>query len=624
MSVQQRDGRDAVAAVPALIEQLARLARSADRADLLGTLDAVRRRSADASVRVAFVGLRQQGKSQLINALLGKQVCVAGDRRATSVVTVVRHRDEPAARLVVEKPGGATSAAVPLPPGELQTDLATSPRARGWRVLHTEVGVDSAMLAGGLAIVDTPGVGGPGQRHVAQVLNEVALADAVVIVSDASQEFTAPEFRFVRQVLGLCPTAVIAATKVDLYPEWRRIADANRRHLAGGGVSCRIIPVSAALRGHAMRLRDKELNAESGCPELLRFLRTEVLVDVETKRRVRTARDLESVAHHLAVPFEAEMKSLRDPEFRRCVADELKARKERSDEQVKAAKSWQQVLNDGVADLNSEIDHDLRERLRIINKHIESELADGDPDKKWPLLTGWVQEQVSVAVSDNFVWAFQSAQVLAERVAASFGVDGVRTDFPALDAVCAGDLVDSGLRIGELSDTKASLADKGLTAVRGGYSGAMMIGMGATMIGAAMMNPITIGAGVVLGVKAYQQDRASRIARRRGEAQATLRKYIDDVSFQVHKLSRDRLRNVQRELRDHFKESADQALASLQSSMKAAQEAVGMEFAEREKRAAEIEKKLAVLTKIREGITRLPAPRSRIADRGGQVPAHLG
>ncbi|WP_062982468.1 dynamin family protein [Nocardia anaemiae] len=608
-AAENPDGRDTAA--PPLFDWLIRLAQSADREDLLGTLQAVRRRSADAAMRVAVVGLRQQGKSQLINALLNEQVCVVGDRRATSVVTVVGHADEPGAKLVVEMPHTETPVAAALPFEELQSDLAKSPRARGGQVVCAEIGISTATLPKGLTLIDTPGVGGIGQRHVPRVLNEVALADAVVIVTDASQEFTEPEFRFVRQVIGLCPAAVIALTKIDIYPEWRRIADADRRHLADAGVGCRIIPVSSTLRGHAVRLRDKELNAESGYPDLLAFLRTEGLADIATKRRVRIARDLESVAHHLTVPFEAELNALRDPNFQERMAAELKARKEMSDAQAKSARSWQQVLNDGVADLNSEIDHDLRERLRGINKHIESELADGDPDKKWPLLTEWVQEQVSTAVGDNFVWAYQSAQALAERVAASFAVDGDDIDLPALEAICEGDLIDPRLQIGELRDLKVSLADRGLTAVRSGYSGAMMIGMGATMLGAAMMNPITIGAGVVIGVKAYQQDRAGRMARRRNLAQLTLRKYVDDVSFQVHKLSRDRLRSMQRELRDHFKESAEQALASAQSSLKAAQDAAGMEVAAREKRAAEVEQNLAALARIREGAARLRTAQSQ-------------
>lgn len=611
MGADQPPTGGSAAAVPPLFDWLIRLAQSAHREDLLGTLQSVRRRSADAAMRVAVVGLRQQGKSQLINALLNEQVCVVGDRRATSVVTVVRHADEPVAKLVVEMPHAEAPVAAALPFGELQSDLAKSAHARGGQVVCAEVGIDTATLPKGLALIDTPGVGGIGQRHVPRVLNEVALADAVIIVTDASQEFTEPEFRFVRQVIGLCPAAVIALTKVDMYPEWRRIADADRRHLADAGVDCRIIPVSSTLRGHAVRLRDKELNAESGYPDLLAFLRTEGLADIATKRRIRIARDIESVAHHLTVPFEAELNALRDPGFQQRMAEELKARKDMSDVQVKSARSWQQVLNDGVADLNSEIDHDLRERLRSINKHIESELADGDPDKKWPVLTEWVQEEVSAAVADNFVWAYRSAQALAERVAASFAVDGNGVDLPVLEAICEGDLIDPRLQIGELHDMKVSLADRGLTAVRSGYSGAMMIGMGATMVGAAMMNPITIGAGVVIGVKAYQQDRAGRLARRRNVAQLTLRKYIDDVSFQVHKLSRDRLRNVQRELRDHFKESAEQTLASLQSSMKAAQDAAGMERVAREKRAAEVEQNLTALARVREGATRLRAVQSQ-------------
>src|SRR5207248_4948896 len=145
-----------------------------------------------------------------------------------------------------------------------------------------------------------------GQPHAARVLTEVATSDAVILVTDASQEFAQPELRFFAQVVGLCPTVSVAMTKTDLYPEWRRIAEANERHLKRDGLDCSIFPLSATLREHAIRLGDKEVNAESGYPELLRFLRQDVLADAATKRIDRIARDFDSVAQHLSVPLQAE------------------------------------------------------------------------------------------------------------------------------------------------------------------------------------------------------------------------------------------------------------------------------------------------------------------------------
>ena len=49
--------------------------------------------------------------------------------------------------------------------------------------------------------------------------------------------------------------------------------------------------------------------------------------------------------------------------------------------------------------------------------------------------------------------------------------------------------------------------------------------------------------------------------KRRAEAKAAIRRFADDVSFQVGKESKDRLRLVQRLLRDHFTDIAEQGAA---------------------------------------------------------------
>ena len=64
------------------------------------------------------------------------------------------------------------------------------------------------------------------------------------------------------------------------------------------------------------------------------------------------------------------------------------------------------------------------------------------------------------------------------------------------------------------------------------------------LAGMALVNPISVAAGVVLGRKAYKDDAAARLQRRRNEAKAAVRRYIDEVVFQVNKHLKDRLRLV--------------------------------------------------------------------------------
>ena len=62
--------------------------------------------------------------------------------------------------------------------------------------------------------------------------------------------------------------------------------------------------------------------------------------------------------------------------------------------------------------------------------------------------------------------------------------------------------------------------------------------------------------------------------RRRMEAKNTVRRYVDDVSFQVGKQSRDMLRQVHRELRDHFMARSEELVRSAQQSLNAAERAL--------------------------------------------------
>ena len=76
----------------------------------------------------------------------------------------------------------------------------------------------------------------------------------------------------------------------------------------------------------------------------------------------------------------------------------------------------QHTLNDGVADLNADIDHDLRDRMREITRLAEEELdAGGDPGRTWDRFATWVQQQVASAASANFVWATERARWLSRR-----------------------------------------------------------------------------------------------------------------------------------------------------------------------------------------------------------------
>ena len=293
------------------------------------------------------------------------------------------------------------------------------------RLTQVEVALPSGLLGNGLVLVDTPGVGGLSSTHAAATMATLPAADAVLLVSDASQEYTAPEIEFLRQARTACPNVACVLTKIDLYPQWRRIADINRDHLKRANISAPLFCVSSSLRWQALSTSDEplrvELNTESGYPELVRFLRVDVVAKADQLARRSTVHDVVAVLEQVASGLRPSGPRSRTRNAREELISALTAAEQRATSLKERSARWQQTLNDGITDLNADIDYDLRDRLREIVREAEEAIeATGDPTKTWEQFASWVEQSVANAASANYVWATQRARWLAGRVAAHF------------------------------------------------------------------------------------------------------------------------------------------------------------------------------------------------------------
>ena len=579
-----------------LLSRTAAVATSAGRSDLVDRVEAARSRVLDPRRRIIVVGPLKQGKSQFVNSLLNLTVCSVGDDETTAIPTVVSNAEALSAQLVLADPGNEPIR-VNVPPEEITTVTPASPLAQGREVLRLDIGVASPLLADGLVLVDTPGVGGHGNPHAAGTLGLIPSADAVLVVSDASREFTEPELSFLRQVQGLCPAVAVLITKIDLYPHWRQIVEANRGHLERAGIDVQMLPVSSLLRSHALRLNDEELNAESGFQQLYAFLRDNVVARADVLARSSVSLDVRSVTEHLTLSFGSELAALKDPERAAAAVAGLQRAKSAAEELHKRSSQWQQTLGDGIADLASDIDHDLRDRLRRVTREAEETVDEGDPGKDWPQLGEWLEEQIAASVGDNFVWAHERALWLSELVAEHFASSGAAA-LPDLDLGDLDNVLDPVSSLAELESGRVGITQKLLVGMRGSYGGVLMFGLMTTFVGLSLLNPISIGAGVLLGTKAYKEDKENRIKARRSEAKMAIRRFTDDVSFQVGKESKDRLRQIQRVLRDHFTSIAEQTLRSLNESLRSAQEAAAADNTDRTARIAALENEMRVVAEL--------------------------
>jgi hypothetical protein len=590
-------GPPAVTGAPSQAVQAVELALRAttayERPDLAGRARQALQRLNNPRVRVLVVGEFKQGKSMLVNALVNAPICPIDDDISTSVPTVVRYARHPSATLVRGAWGDADEREeryqVPIEQLVKHVSEAGNPGNHAG-LKYAEAGIPRDILADGLELVDTPGVGGLGSVQGAATMAMLPSADAILLVSDAAAEYSRPELEFLRQAAQVCPNVACVLTKIDLYPRWQWIFELDRRHLRTAGIDAAVLPVSSILRLHALQGRDQALNAESGFPALVTFLRERVLGQSERLANRAAANDVVTITAQLASSMRAELAACEDPEQAARLVAELEQARQRADDLRDRNARWSQVLNDGITDLNADVDHDLRDRTRAIVREAEKVLDDADPGKIWDQFAAQLDEQATAAVAANFLWATERARWLAGHVAELFEEDGARA-LPQLRTARAAvpEMIAETERPG---GEKFGVGQRAFVGLRGGYIGTLMAGLASTFMGLTLLNPFSAAAGLLMGGKMVRDEGRRLLDRRRMEAKNIVRRYVDDVTFQVGKQSRDMLRHMHRDLRDHFMARSDELVRSAQEALIAAERAVDSGEAERQQRIADLNAEL--------------------------------
>lgn len=572
-----------------------------DRSDLGDRLQRALDSIADPSVNVVVVGEFKQGKSSLINALLNAKVCAVDDDIATAVPTVVRHGAEQKAWALtrpIDSPIDTEPTKKAIPFTEVpafETELGAPHHEV--TVTGVEITIPRRLLDDGLVLIDTPGVGGLGSAHSTAALGALSVANAVIFVSDASQEYTRAEIDFLHQALELCSHVICVMTKIDFYPDWRRVQEINQGHLQRTGFNVPILPVSSMLRLEAARLKDRQLNEESGFTKMISWLTDDVVANANAREIQSAQNDLLAAVDQMSGQFGAELESLKDPERAAEIVKQLEAAKTRSERLRSAVSKWNVTLNDGVSDLNSEVDFDFKGRMRRLTQEADAAIENSDPLDTWDEFEPWLVNRVSFDVVTNYRYLIERAQELSTRVADHFEIEGaelndefdVHNPMNVLSKVAIEPTV-------EMDDM--TTGQQGMTLLRGSYSGILMFGMIGSMASVAL-GPIPMVIGLLMGRKSLKDEKERQRKQRQSQAKISLRRYSDEVSFQVTKDSRDTLRRVHRQLRDHYSTRAEELHKSTTESLKAASEAANLDQHQRKQRTKDVEAELSRIERLR-------------------------
>jgi hypothetical protein len=450
----------------------------------------------------------------------------------------------------------------------------------------------------GASFADVPGGPGANERR----LPELGSADVVLFVSDAGHEYGAAELDALAVIRAQGTALVGVLTKIDLYPRWNDVQRGNRWRLQAAGMDAPtvpLLPVSSVMCEDGRRSGDESLSVASGVPQLLEFLRDRIGSGVDPALRDSVLGEVRAVTDQLGRFWNGELDALgssgespQDQQQRAIV--EL-------DRCQQLSANWQLGLGDGVTELMSQVDFDLRERLREVMECAEGDITKANPTRDWNRFDGAVRGKVDDSVRASFALATDRSRRLAEQVAAKLAgnPDGSPTGV-VLPGIWLADPDDALRRVKPMEcPERGGAFARVVNSVRGSYGGILMVGVLTSLAGLSLISVWSVTAGVLLGLFTFWEDRKNGRERGKAEAKMAVSRLMDSVNFRVGDELRAQLRAVHRTMRDHFTEINDQRLRAASDAVRAAVDAAQLNGGQRETRLSQLQNYLAELRQLR-------------------------
>jgi len=594
----------------ALIIELAKVLTTLGRTDLATRAQAAAGRLRRPSTVVCVVGEFKQGKSSLINALVGTDVCPVDDDLATSAITLVRYGDQPAA--LVRRREGEQKFAESVAVGSVHEYVSESGNPGNHKgVERLEIAVPSALLKQGLVVVDTPGMGGLGAGHAAATLGFLPFADGLVFTSDASAELSAPEVEFLRRATELCPTVLFVQTKIDLFPNWEKIMQLNRGHMERAGFTIPMVPVSSALRGEALRRKDRSLNELSRVPEVVKHLNDDVVAPAKANATQRSVGDALGIISQLTMGIQTERVAAADPNAAKAAVEALDSAKARLEYLRGPAAKWSVLVGDRISDLSNAVTFQFRGASRQVSKMMDERIEVLTKGDEWDELARYLQTVVADEVTKVFVQLEEGRSSVRGEVLELMRDEDLELGQGARD-VAQFDLGDlwSGKGLDQVMTGGKKALGVGLTTIRGAQGGVMMFGMLGSFLPTAagallLSNPVLLGVGALFGSLGLAEDRKRKVAARRQAARSQVRQFLDDVQFEVGNQISTLVRDIQRDLRDEFGDRLAELVRTCTEAGQRVQQDSQKSAGERQARVKELDDSLKSFTTLQASLEAL-------------------
>lgn len=381
---------------------VAHLNRRPPTAPLAARLQELHGRLSAGRFHLAVLGQFKRGKSTLLNALLGEPLLPTAVIPVTAVPTLIAHGPALCAQIVFQD-----GRAADVPPAELARYVSETDNPHNrLGVARVEVRCPARLLAQGVVLIDTPGVGSTLAHNTAATLDFLPEVDAALFLLSADPPITAAELEFLQAVRQRVKRLFFLLNKVDHLTAAEQAlalafaADTLRRQ-AHWNDELTFFPISARQALEARQQGDADGWRRSGLADLeahlLRFLDQEKQIALEQAIRAKAADALREAQQLL----QTERRALTMP------LDELQHKRQIFQEALVAARRQRRQAADLLQADQQRLVEEINQRAANLRRSAEQELA--------------AAAETAVAQTADLETAEQAAeQQLAETAAAFF------------------------------------------------------------------------------------------------------------------------------------------------------------------------------------------------------------
>jgi len=527
-----------------------------DRADLGGRITAEAEQWNQQNLVVVACGDIKRGKSSLLNAILDRSDLLPVDADvATSVHLVIRYGEQfgiVATRIIDGEPVQEQVGIDDL------IDVASmrGDAARREGVVAVEICVDHPVLARGVVLIDTPGVGGMTRGHRDLALAALGQADALLFTISAEEPVARSELEFLVEASERTERIVLVVTKSDANSEavngemiaehrakLRTFSETMQSRVESGAVDSEVparlrrlldapfVLTSSYLAEQARRRREagreeqaRRLMERSGIDELRGLLER----SADNRDLIRVA-NLIALLRVLLADVERELQAkVRASSGDSKVAEELAVRQRALEEFGSKQARWRTTLGNSIVRLQTGASRLVTRELNRVKDHYREVIETTDDGEALATALPADLERSLHGAWNELVQAINADfQSTLGKLLEEFGAEG-------MDAVLGEFEMPEGLR--ELSGARSagrpgsSLLDDGLPIAMQTFTFANIANAAAGALGLATggLGLIAYGIGAAI---AYPIGALRKKAREKQRLKGELQRYLGDLLF---------------------------------------------------------------------------------------------